>query len=145
MNVETANSIRITRMINADPQQVFDAWTKEDALQQWSCPEGATVGDVTVDLSVGGRYRIEMKTEEGPTYTAIGVYEVIESPHRLVYTWKWEEMPDMPDSLVTVTFSEVGDSTEVEIAHDRFVDEKTASDHEQGWTSCMDKLERLLA
>lgn len=143
MNVETSASIRVTRLIQAGPERVFEAWTRPDELKQWSCPVGATVEDVSVDLRVGGRYRLQMKTDEGSTHTAVGVYEVVDAPHRLVYTWRWEEVPDMPDTLVTVTFHRVGESTEVVVLHDRFADEKTAADHEMGWTSCLDKLEQL--
>ena len=145
MTVETSTSIRIARMINASPQEVFDAWTQADKLSQWSCPEGATVEDVATDLRIGGVYRIQMRTDEGQTHTAVGVYQEIDAPSRLVYTWNWEEVPGMPDSLVTVTFTQVGEATEVVVDHERFADEKTAADHEMGWTSCIDNLERLFA
>ena len=143
MNVEASTSIRLTRIIKASPEQVFDAWTQSDELRKWSCPEGATVEDVSTDIRVGGSYRIQMKTGEGQMHTAVGVYKEIDPPSRLVYSWNWEEVPDMPDSLVTVTFNPIGESTEVVVQHERFVDEKTATDHEMGWASCLSRLEAL--
>lgn len=145
MNVETPASIRVSRVIPARRELVFKAWTEADQLRQWSAPEGATVEDVAVDLRVGGAYRIRMKTDDGNHHTAVGTYQEVDSPSRLVYTWSWEESPDMADTMVTVTFTSLGDSTEVVVEHDRFADEKTATDHEMGWTSCISNLERLFA
>ncbi|NNE45187.1 MAG: SRPBCC domain-containing protein [Rhodothermales bacterium] len=145
MDVKTKNSIQLSRVINASQRVVFDAWTQPEKLSEWSCPEGATVEIADVDLTVGGRYRIRMKTGEDQYHTAIGAYREIDAPNRLVYTWAWEEIPDAYQSLVTVTFNSLGDSTEVVILHERFPDEKTATDHEMGWTSCLDKLEGLFA
>jgi uncharacterized protein YndB with AHSA1/START domain len=101
------------------------------------------VENADVDLTVGGRYRLRMKTGEDQYHTAVGEYREISAPNRLVYSWGWEEIPDAHESLVTVTFNALGDSTEVVISHDRFPDEKTAKDHEMGWSSCLDKLGRL--
>ena len=44
---------------------------------------------------------------------------------------------------MTVTFKSMGNSSEVMITHDRFPDEKTATDHELGWTNCLDTLELM--
>ena len=143
MDVQTKNSIQLSRVINASQQAVFDAWTQPEKLSKWSCPEGATVEIADVDLTVGGRYRIRMKTGEDQYHTAIGAYQEIDAPSRLVYTWGWEEIPDAYESLVTVTFNSLGDSTEIVILHERFPDEKTAKDHEMGWSSCLNKLEGL--
>ena len=39
MSVDTMNSIWITRLIQANQQAVWDAWTQPDQMRQWSCPE----------------------------------------------------------------------------------------------------------
>jgi len=39
------------------------------------------------------------------------VYRVVEPPKRLVYTWRWENEPDAPETLVTVEFRDRGVST----------------------------------
>jgi uncharacterized protein YndB with AHSA1/START domain len=36
MGVQTKNSIQLSRVINASPQVVFDAWTDPDKLTKWS-------------------------------------------------------------------------------------------------------------
>ncbi len=146
MSTETSTSLQLTRILKADPGRVFRAWSTADGLKQWSCPEGATVGDVSVDLRVGGQYRIRMKGPEGQTYTAVGTYREIAAPNRLVYSWDWEE-PDhaVGETLVTVEFEAVGDSTQVTLNHERFPNAEAAGAHEQGWGSCLNRLEATLS
>ena len=144
MTTQTATSLRLTRTMQADPATVFRAWTEPEQLHQWSCPEGASITDVRVDLRVGGRYRIRMRGAEGQAHTAVGVYREIERPRRLVYTWDWEEADQaMGETLITVEFVSRGHGTEVTLTHERFPGAEAKTSHEQGWTSCLDRLERL--
>ncbi len=144
MSTETGTSLRVSRIIKADRQAVFKAWTEADKLKDWACPEGGTVLDSQVDLSVGGRYSIQMKTAEGEIYTAFGVYREIERPARLVYTWDWEEESHkVGETLVTVEFNDLGGSTEVVLAHELFPSVEAKTAHEQGWTSCLDRLQAM--
>jgi uncharacterized protein YndB with AHSA1/START domain len=144
MSTDTGTSLRISRVINAAPERVFRAWTDPADMRNWACPEGASVERAEADLVVGGRYAIHMRSEDGTAHTAVGVYREIDPPHRLVYTWDWNE-PAMRvgETLVTVQFNDVNGSTEVVLTHDRFPTAEARDSHEQGWTSCIDRLERL--
>jgi uncharacterized protein YndB with AHSA1/START domain len=143
MSTDTRTSLRLTRSIQADIQTVFDAWTQPHHLKQWSCPEGGTVGDAAVDLSVGGAYRIEMNTNSG-VHTAHGIYKELDTPRRLVYTWAWENGDiEAGETLVTVEFDDLGGSTEVVFTHELFPTAEATKAHELGWTSCLDRLEAL--
>ena len=142
MSTNTETSLRISRVIKADRERVFAAWTEPLHLKKWSCPEGLSVADVQVDLSVGGQYKIRMENPEGKVHTAFGVYREIEPPHRLVYTWDWEE-ESIGETLVTVEFNDLGGSTEVVLTHELFPNAEAKVGHEEGWTSCLNRLERL--
>jgi glutathione S-transferase len=145
MSTETRTSLRLTRIIKADIHTVFEAWTQPRHLRRWSCPEGATVDDVAVDLSIEGSYRIVMNTGKA-VHTAYGRYREIDNPNRLVYTWAWEngEM-EAGESLVTVEFNDLGISTEVVLTHELFPTEEATKAHEEGWTSCLNQLEGMFA
>jgi uncharacterized protein YndB with AHSA1/START domain len=55
-----------------------------------------------------------MTGAEGQWHTAFGVYREIDRPHRLVYTWDWEEDDyRVGETLVTVEFKNLGEATEV--------------------------------
>lgn len=147
MSTETGTSLRLSRVIKAGADAVFRAWTEPEQLMQWSCPEGLGIADVQVDLSVGGRYQIRMKNpENGDIYTAFGVYREIKRPQRLVYTWDWKEQDHkVGETLVTVEFNDLGGSTEVVLTHERFPSADAKTGHEEGWTSCLNRLEKLLS
>lgn len=146
MNTATSTSVRISRVFKAPPQRVWDAWSTAEGLRQWACPEGATIAGTSVDLRVGGRYCIKMGGAEGESYTAVGEYREIDPAKRLVYTWEWEEPEHaVGETLVTVEFEAVGDDTRVTLVHDRFPNAEAAGAHEEGWGSCLRRLEAALA
>ncbi len=144
MSTHTQASLQVSRLINADPATVFRAWTEPHHLKQWSCPESGTIDDVQVDLVVGGRYCIRMRGADGTVHTAVGRYREITPPRRLVYTWDWEEEDSrVGETLVTVEFTDLGGTTEVVLTHELFPTAAAKSSHEQGWTSCLNRLEQL--
>lgn len=141
MNISTDTTLRLSRVIKAEPQAVFAAWTEPALLQKWSCPEGATLAEVQVDLRVGGAFLLRMRSGEDGRHTAFGEYREIVPPHRLVYTWDWKE-PEyaMGETLITVEFRAHGQHTEVLMVHERMPTLELREAHNQGWTSCLDKL-----
>jgi uncharacterized protein YndB with AHSA1/START domain len=144
MSTQTGTSLRVSRVIKADRDAVFRAWTEPEQLRQWSSPEGVTLQTAEVDLAVGGRYHLRMHSSEGQEHNAVGTYREIDRPYRLVYTWSWEEEEyDVGETLVTVEFNDLGGSTEVVITHERFPTSQARDDHEQGWTSCLNRLESV--
>lgn len=141
MTTTNDNSLRLTRLIQADPATVFEAWTDPAKLALWSAPEGMDI-EAEVDLRVGGSYRILMKGSDGGVFTAVGEYREIDPPNRFSYTWKWEEAGnDHYDTLVTAEFHDRDDATEVALFHELFPDAEIAGKHDEGWTSCLNRLE----
>jgi len=146
MSTDTSTSLRISRVLRADREAVFRAWTEADKLKQWAAPEGFSVAAAEVDLTVGGRYRIQMQSADGEHHTAVGVYREIERPLRLCYTWQWEEGGhDAGETLVTVEFNDIGGSTEIVLTHELFPTSDAKEAHEQGWTSCLNRIETMFA
>ena len=143
MSTETETTVRVSRVIKADVSRVFEAWTQPEHLKAWSCPEGGEVLEAEVDLRVGGAFRIVMGMPNA-THVANGVYREIDAPQKLVYTWSWEEDEfDTGETVVTVEFNSLGDSTEVVMKHGIFQVAEGAGAHEQGWTSCLNRLEGM--
>ena len=143
----TDTALHITRLIPAPIQDVWDAWTRPELLARWGAPEGVEHIEYDVDLTVGGAYTLRMRTPEGGTHTAVGVYTVIEPPHRLVYTWDWveEDYHMGVETQVRVEFRAVGDATEVLLVHDQFPVAEATEGHNEGWTSCLNRLEGLFS
>ena len=144
-NTATDTSLQVSRVIQAEPEAVFRAWTDPAELEQWFGPEGMTLSLAEVDLSVGGQYRIRIENAENKARTVTGVYREIEPHTRLAFTWDWEEEEFHmgEETLVTVDLADLGGSTEVRITHERFPNAEAVKGHEEGWTSSLNCLERL--
>jgi uncharacterized protein YndB with AHSA1/START domain len=141
---ETARTLEIRRTLAAPRERVFNAWTRAEELKKWFAPGPLTTAVAEVDLRVGGRYRITMRGPDGVEHTVGGVFQVIEPPSRLVYSWKWEDKPSAGESTVTVEFTEHGRSTEVVLRHEGLPSDKEVADHRQGWDGCFEKLEKVV-
>src|SRR5579875_872573 len=101
--------LMINRTINAPRERVFRAWTEAAELDRWFFPDPEIVTKSTVDLRVGGAYRIEMHRKDGHVFGAHGVYREINRPGRIVFTWTADNCGDsvVQDSVVTVEFFDV--------------------------------------
>jgi len=130
------------RTIRASAVRLFDAWTQPEQLRAWWGPRPVTCSGAEVDLRVGGRYRIDNALPDGKTLTIEGEFQVVEAPHRLVYTWR---AGDDQASLVTVRFEPRGDATEVIVIHEQIPNETVRESHEGGWKGCLEGLERHFA
>jgi len=141
----TANSLRVSRIIQATPDALFAAWTEPAQLRKWwrMDGEGWSTSETTLDLRVGGKYRLGMLGPDGTSHIAIGEYREVRRPTRLVFTWEWEDpTQSVGATIVTIDFKDVGNgATEVVLTHEGFGDEKKVAGHEKGWTQLLKLLD----
>jgi uncharacterized protein YndB with AHSA1/START domain len=141
-------AIRIERTFRAPAQAVFDAWTSVEALRRWYPPGADWDTPVAeVDLRVGGRLRLVLRSPTGEEFGGGGEYREITPPTRLVFTWTWDR-PDAGDGtqLVEVDFSEQPDgTTKVVMTNRGLLDDATRESHREGWEGSFDNLDRVLA
>jgi len=143
---DAGTSLRITRTFAAPREKVFKAWTDPAALKKWFAPgdDYATL-IAEVDLRVGGRYRIQIRSPKGHLNTVAGVYREIEPPEKLVFTWSWQEGGmDVGETLVTVEFRDRGNTTELILTHEVFPTAEGRDEHSKGWAGCLDRLPKAL-
>jgi len=128
------STIRLTQHVAAPRAAVWRAWTDADELAAWFWPP-AWKATAEFDPQPGGRWRLSSVV----TGMAVGGdVAALEPETRLVFTWRWDG--DAEETLVTVTLRDADGGTEVEIVHERFGDEQTRADHEQGWRDCLARL-----
>lgn len=146
MSTATSNAVRVTQIIRASRERLFDAWTTPAELAMWWRMDepGWAFASASLDLRVGGAYRLGMTGPGGETHVAVGVYREVQRPVRLAFTWDWEEPGSrVGETLVTVEFNQVSaDTTEVVLTHERFPDAARASGHQRGWTQLLTLLGR---
>lgn len=137
----------ITRVFDAPRGLVFKAWAEPERLVRWWGPRGFTTTSCTVDVRLGGAWRICMRSSEGVDYWTQGVYREVVEPERLVFTYAWEDAEGKPgrEMLVTVTFADHGGKTEMAFHQAIFESAEDRDGHEEGWSECFDLLAEYLA
>jgi len=143
----------LRRLLNAPQELVFQAWTSAEHITQWMRPDPGMVCPLAImDLRVGGKFRIQMKMPDGEFFTAVGVFQEVKAPERLVYTWDWEkdgsgeefgEVEGKP-SLLTVEFLQRGERTELVLTHSRFATVESRDNHAQGWGRITESFARFV-
>ncbi len=128
----------VRRTIAASPEILFDAWLDPIALSAWMRPGAARHTVATVDARVGGKFEIVMHSDTATT-PHTGVYQAIDRPKRLVFTW-FSPHTDNRDTRVTVDFLPKGERTEIVITHEQ-LSEVAAQKHNGGWTSALEKFD----
>jgi uncharacterized protein YndB with AHSA1/START domain len=141
-----------TRVIRAPRARVFEAWTNPEMLKQWFGRAGMYCPSASLDVRVGGAYRIDMQTVPdaapgetcGRQSSASGVYTKIIPDQLLQFTWTPSFMP-AEESLVTVSLKDVEGGTEINIRHERFLPDSVVENYNKGWSGSLDRLAQHLA
>jgi uncharacterized protein YndB with AHSA1/START domain len=142
--------IAMTRVFDAPPSMVFDAWTKPELLTRWLGVRGGwTFAICQVDLRVGGSYRFVWRGPGGAEMGMGGVYREVARPDRLVATEKFDESWYEGEALDTTTFVEQDGkttaTTTVRYASREVRDAVLKSPMERGVAESYDKLDAVLA
>jgi uncharacterized protein YndB with AHSA1/START domain len=143
-----SDAIRLERTFAAPAAAVFDAWTSAEMLRRWYPPGADWENPVAeVELRVGGRLRIMMRSPEGEEFWGGGEYREITPPTRLVFTWAWDRPDIGPDpQLIEVDLTEHPPGTTTVVLTNRGLREEAVREsHREGWEGSFDNLDRVLA
>jgi uncharacterized protein YndB with AHSA1/START domain len=143
-----AITLRLERTFKAPAQAIFEAWTSADMLRRW-WPAGSDweTPVAEVDVRVGGRLRLVMRSPDGEEFGGSGEYVEITPPERLVFTWSWDGHEGHEGTqLIEVELSEERDGTTTVVLTNRGLeDEEAKRTHRAGWQASFDNLDRVLA
>jgi glutathione S-transferase len=140
-------SLEIKRFINAPRARVFEAWIDPVQLKQWFGPEWVQTRDILAEARVGGKFRWDLITGDGQEKTIEGEYREIISGKKIVFSWKHCDDESWKDqtSIVTVDLSDRAGGTELRLMHEQLPSEESRDDHNRGWNSVFDRLEKFVS
>src|SRR5580698_7496797 len=149
---KTTKTVFITREFDAGLSLVWDAFTKQEILDQWWAPRPLVSKTKFMDFKVGGRRFYAMVSPEGQEYWAIQNYTSIspKTNFKMVNAFAdKDENPELPGSDWDYTFSEQEGKTIVSIT---IYNESLARMEKmiemgftEGFKMSMNNLENLLA
>ncbi|MES2414998.1 MAG: SRPBCC family protein [Pseudomonadota bacterium] len=104
----------LTRLIDAPPEKVYQAWTTPTLMLQWFTPKPFETVRVETDVRPGGSSLVVMRGPDGTEFPNRGVYLEVVPNKKLVFTdaftdaWKPSDKPFMTGIL---TFDDEGGKT----------------------------------
>lgn len=137
--------VRKTKIIEESPKVVFSALTEPEKLAEWFQDEA------DLDNRVGGQIRLVTLKEKHPewnlqrNYYMEGTIMECVPNKRLSYSWKFKDIPNFPETLVTWELEQINPyKTLVKLSHVGFLEKEkgnfSVESHNQGWTEALDKL-----
>jgi uncharacterized protein YndB with AHSA1/START domain len=135
----TTETISVERTISiaASPETVWEFFIDSEKLTRWKGMKAE------LDPRPGGIYRCEVI----PGHTARGEYVELDPPHRLVFTWGWENESAVPPgkSTIEVELTPEGDGTSLHFVHRDLPSADSAESHAHGWDHYLPRLEIVAA
>jgi len=137
----------ITRTFEAPRRLVFKMWTEPEHLVRWWGPRGFATISSRMNVRPGGIWSRSMRAPDGRIIRKSGVYREIVAPERLVLTYVTDDAEGNsgPETLVTVTFTDLGGKTRLTLHQVAFQSVVARDDHRRGWTGALERLAKHLS
>lgn len=149
---KAAKSVFITREFAADLSLVWDAFTKQEILDQWWAPKPWASKTKVMDFTVGGRRFYAMVSPEGHMTWSLQKYTSITPKTNFKYLSAFadaDENPNLPGSDWDYSFGEENGKTKVSIViyNDSLerMEKMIEMGFKEGFTATLDELDHLLA
>lgn len=116
---KTTKTVTLSREFDADLSLVWDAYTKQEILDQWWAPKPWTSKTKVMDFVVGGRRFYAMVSPEGQEHWSVQKYTSIspKTNFKLLNAFAdKDENPELPGSEWDLNFSEQNGKTTVRIS-----------------------------
>jgi uncharacterized protein YndB with AHSA1/START domain len=119
--------------IRAPADRVFTAFASPDERVKWWGAEGRfRTTHAESDLRPGGKWSMRGIGFGGRPFTIEGVYQEVDRPRLLVFTWLPSWQDDPVETLVRFDFIEKDGATTVRLTHSGLGTESSRAQH-RGW------------
>jgi uncharacterized protein YndB with AHSA1/START domain len=139
------STIQLHRVLTAPPERVFRAFTDPEAMVKWLSPHGFTAKVQSMDVRVGGEYKMSFKnftTQKSHSFG--GKYVEIKPNELLKYIDKFDD-PNMPGEMqVTISFRKVMCGTELKVTQEGIPDMIPPEMCYLGWQQSLNLLTLLV-
>ncbi len=113
------NTIRLHRVLRANPEKVYRAFLDPDAMVKWLPPNGFTGKVHEMDAKVGGGHRMSFRNfTTGKSHSFDGTYLELTPNERIRYTDKFEDENLPGEMQVSITLKKISCGTEINIVQE---------------------------
>jgi uncharacterized protein YndB with AHSA1/START domain len=138
--------LRMERLIPSPPEMLFALWIEPADLVKWWAPDGYVAEVDTLDVRPDGRWRTVLRRPDGSGVAASGVYRIVEPPHRLAFTWAWEDASGTRghETEVSVSFEPAPGGTRLVLMQQQFETRQACDNHNRGWAASFDRITAIV-
>ena len=142
---ESANTVRLHRVLRAPPEKVYRAFLDADALAKWLPPNGFTCKVHEINARVGGSFKMSFTNfGTGKSHSFGGTYVELKPHERIRYLEKFDD-PNLPGEMqTTITLKKVSFGTEVSIVQEGIPPAIPAEACYLGWQESLVSLANLV-
>lgn len=148
MSVTTNTSdreLRLTRLLNAPVELVWEVFTNPDHIKHWWGPNGFTNTITKMDVVPEGEWDLVMHGPDGTDYKNKSVFKEVVKHKKIVY-----EHVSVPAFLTTIEFEERGNKTQISWhmlfeSREQFIQVVKTFKADEGLTQNIDRLENYLS
>ncbi len=101
--------IRISRLLNAPVELVWEVWTNPEHIKNWWGPNGFTNTISKMDIRPGGDWDLVMHGPDGTDYKNKSLFTEVAKHEKIVY-----EHVSAPKFTATITFKSDGNKTQLD-------------------------------
>jgi uncharacterized protein YndB with AHSA1/START domain len=105
--------IVFARVLDANPEAVFDAWIDPEQIVAWFGPAGMAIESRAIDIRPGGVWRFDMVGADGTRYDNRMTFLIIDRPHRIEVEHGADRDDDPGRFRMLVTFDPQSDGKTV--------------------------------
>lgn len=130
----------------ASPARVYRAWTTAEEMRQWFGSSEEKIDSFEIDLRVGGSWNARFAMQEDGHEELSGRYTALTPDQMLAFTWQHHRISlsgareSTPESLVTVTLTPHGESTQLKLVHSKVQSEGGRTGVGRGWNEVLGRL-----
>lgn len=144
----TREPLTLSRTLHAPRATVFEAWSCADHVKRWFAPQPFTIPEVTIELRVGGRFDLCMRSPQGEEHWVRGTFLEIVPDTRLVIDMRCTDGAGKAlfGAYTEVSFSDTLGGTRMDLVQRYTVLTEEAAwmveGAPAGWSSAVENLER---
>ena len=138
-------TVNLHRVIKVTPEKLYRAFTDSNALAAWIPPYGFLCVVHSMDVKVGGTYKMSfINFSTGNSHSFGGQYLDLKPGEFLKYTDKFDD-PNLPGEMITsIWIKAVTGGTELKVTQEGIPDVIPVDMCYLGWQDSLDKLIRLV-
>jgi uncharacterized protein YndB with AHSA1/START domain len=139
--IDTSSTIVESISIDAPAGAVFAALTDPEQLAAWwGSDDSYRVAHMENDLRRGGAWEFTGTLRDGKPFSVGGVYRVVEPPHALEFTWRYDwstTTEGQNETIVRYDLNEREGVTELRVTHSGFASTQDRDGHATGWKTVL--------